>query len=111
MGRRSAVWLKRPLAIIEPVAVNVLVAGSNNSELDRARAPAGAPALNPPLTSTFPEARAVAPWNARMVVSDPVSEKLLVTGSNTSALPSAELPPEDSPPVMRTFPDARSVPV
>ncbi len=66
---------------MEPVALQVPVAGSYSSAV--AREPV---AENPPVTSTLPLGSSVAVWPERAVAMEPAALQVPVAGSYTSAV-------------------------
>ena len=74
-GNAVAVWYERP-AVMDPVAANVPVVGSQISAEARGPDPA-----EPPVMRTRPSDRSVAVWPRRAVVIEPVGLNVPVVGS------------------------------
>ena len=110
-GNNVASWSRRSTKKL-PAALQVLVAGSNNSALLIGKL---ALLLEPPATNTLPLASSVAVWCARASARLPTALQVLVAGSYNSALArrcgAADIGLTPSPPVTNTLPLASSVAV
>src|SRR5947207_3736049 len=94
-GRRVAEWEPRE-EISAPVTVQISVAGSYNSALDKLLP------FDPAATSTFPLGSSVAVWYRRSVFRAPVTVQVFVAGLYSSELEREPGPP--TPPATSTLP-------
>src|SRR5882757_6350276 len=110
----ATAWCCQRASCIDPVAVQLPVAGSYSSAEERVSGASAERMRSPPATSTRPSGSSVAEWPYRSPVMPPVGDQPPVAGSYNSAEESPPLAydcPSVTPPATSTRPSASTVAV